>query len=140
MQQLKYCIMKKIMLILASLAIFAGSFAQQQPESGYTREDYLRKSKSQKVLALGLLIGGFGTAIAGAAISDTYASDASTWLIVGGGALVVGSIPLFSSSAKNRRKADELSLAITSQHYFQAGQYGIARNRMPVIMLKFRLQ
>lgn len=127
--------MKKIVLSLTFFLLIANAFGQDQP--ALTKDDYLRKSKSQKTFAWILLGGGAGLAIAGLSLSDTYASDAGTWMAVGGGVLVAASIPLFISSSKNARKAESMTVAIGSQPIYLARLNSLALKKQPAIMLRF---
>lgn len=103
--------MKKIIIFTMLLVLSATSFSQQtNPSQPLTRADYLHKSKSQKTTAWILLGGGSALAITGILIGakkETSFNDASTGAIVGGvGALsMIGSIPLFIASGRNKRKA-----------------------------------
>jgi hypothetical protein len=102
--------MKKI----ASLVIFlvlAVQLVAQEPVKN--RDYYLTKSKKQKSAAIILLAGGGAAVAVGLLIGDSKESsfdDAATGVIVGGvGVLsMIGSIPLFIASGKNKRKAANL--------------------------------
>lgn len=99
--------MKKILTVIVLLACIAKVFSQEQTK---TRDYYLNKSKSQKTTAYSLLIiGGVGVG-AGFLIGD---SKNSSFSAAGAGAILgglgflsmLGSIPLFLASSKNKRKA-----------------------------------
>jgi hypothetical protein len=99
--------MKKIIMILVFTSSIANVLSQEiQKDKAY----YQTRSKKQKSAAYGLLIGG-GVAIGlGFLIGDRKESsydDAGTGAIIGGlGVLaMLGSVPLFIASGKNKRKA-----------------------------------
>jgi len=97
-------------------------------------QDLLEKSKHQHSAALALLIGG-GTLVTGSLIwaltrsnndNTGYAKyDAPGIVLVGGLAAMLGSIPLFIASSRNKKKA------LTA--YFKFDNY------VPGLSLKFRL-
>jgi len=100
--------MKKIILILVFICSVGNLFAQEivQKDKAY----YLAKSKKQKSAALAMLIGGGVFVGLGFLIGDRKESsfdDAGTGAIMGGvGVLaMIGSIPLFAASSKNKKKA-----------------------------------
>lgn len=111
--------MKKL-LLLVPLALLVHSIAAQQtdPARLQSKEDYLRKSKTQKKTAWILLGGGTALAVTGAIIFGTTYDDGGSFattdvggiLILVGLAMDLASIPFFASSAKNARRAASLSM------------------------------
>ena|SRR5438046_6364726 len=103
--------MKRIIICLGFISMSAITFGQQtKPSQSFTSSDYLQKSKHQKTAAWIMLAGGAGLAAAGVAV------DASNWnssggdvLLVIGGASILGSVPLFIASGKNKRKGMAVS-------------------------------
>lgn len=94
-------------VILFGLAVIA------QP---LTKEEYLRKSKSQKTWGWILTGGGAAAAIAGLIVTQSDASyfpseTVGPILIAGGGASIAGGIVLLSASSRNERKANEMNVA-----------------------------
>jgi len=92
------------------LLMTATSFCQQaNPPQPLTKNDYLQKSKNQKTAAWVLLGGGLALAVGGAVldVNSDWSSSETPYLVVitAGCASMLGSIPLFISSAKNKRKA-----------------------------------
>ncbi|HMK26944.1 MAG TPA: hypothetical protein VK483_13015 [Chitinophagaceae bacterium] len=108
--------MKKIILFILLLTLSATSFSQQTKSSPtLTRQDYLKKSSSQKFVAWTLL-GGAVIALSLAAMdADVCMGPGCTKnsfpsAAVGIGAVcVAGSIPFFIASAKNKRRAMSVS-------------------------------
>jgi len=102
--------MKKLFICAILLMMTTGSFCQQTDFSqSLTQKDYLQKSKKQKTAAWILLGGGFAVGV-GAILLDVN----SDWdksedpYLVGmaiGGVSMLGSIPLFIASGRNKRKA-----------------------------------
>jgi len=86
------------------------SFCQQANlNNSLSQQDYLQKSKKQKTTAW-IMLGG-GTAVAvGAAILDVssdWSKSETPYLIAmsAGGAAMLGSIPVFIASGRNKRKS-----------------------------------
>lgn len=104
-----------------------------------TKQDYLKKSRTQKTWGFLLLGGGLATAIVGTTLSGTYAEDAGKWMQVGGGVLVLSSFPLFIASSNNRKKADAMTLQIQTQPV-NLPQYGYGRPLVqPAMSMRIRL-
>jgi len=101
--------MKKTIICAMLLLLATVSFSQQtNPTQPLTREDYLKKSKSQKITAFVLLGGGVTTL---AIISKGNTSfDVLGILAVAGTLSTLGSIPLFIASGRNKRKAKMASV------------------------------
>ena len=100
--------MKKIFTIIALLAFAAQGISQEQVKN---QDYYLGKSKKQKGTAYALLIGGTAGIGIGFLIGNRKNSsfgEAGTGVIIGGLGLlsILGSIPLFAASGKNKRKAN----------------------------------
>jgi hypothetical protein len=133
--------MKKI-TICAMLIIFsATSFCQQtQPSTSLTREEYLKKSKSQKTTGLILLSGGvaLGTisiilALARTDIGFLYLGD-----LVGGG-MIIASVPFFNASARNKSKAKNASVSFNFEKNQSIHQSQLSFHSFPAISLKLNL-
>jgi len=134
--------MKSIIVCLL-LAIAANSAYSQQttPAKAPTKQDYLKKSKNQKLAAWLFLVGG-GTAIAlGARDVDPVLSNAeetrSTALVVTGIAALSVSTTLFIASARNKRKSESLSFKMERAPVIQQG--GFAYRSYPAISLRLKL-
>jgi len=119
--------MKKFLLLLTWVSVSTIAFSQD-------REQFLLKSKHQHDAALTLLIGG-GALLAGGIIwgitltntdNTSFAKlDGPGALALGGFAAMVGSIPLFIASSRNKKKA------LTAFFRFD--------HNVPGLTLKFRL-
>lgn len=117
--------MKQIITTILLLTISASSFSQQMnPLPELAKQDYLKKSKTQKTVAWILLGGGLGLATAGTAImayeitgafvdalitGEGQTSSTGMLMLITGGVSTLGSIPLFIGSSRNKRKAMEFS-------------------------------
>lgn len=103
--------MKKIILLSMVMALAISSFSQKPV---LTKEEYLKKSKNQKVTARIMLGGGASLILLGNLIGNREESsfdEAGSGFIIAaiGGASMLGSIPLFIAAGKNKRKAMELA-------------------------------
>lgn len=101
---------------------------------------YQVKSKRQKSAALALLIGGgvaIGTGLLIGNSSESSFDDAATGAIIGGlGVLaMIGSVPLFLASGKNKRKAGLMVKLSTSPQYFLTGKYSRQLNAGIILRL-----
>lgn len=100
--------MKKMISLAMLLAVVVTSFSQQTESSPVlTKQDYLQKSKSQRTSAFILL--GTGAALLAVAAPGNVSFDILPILVIGGGAAIIGSIPLFIAAGKNKRRAMSLS-------------------------------
>ena len=137
--------MKKIILFTMLLIFSVSSFSQQTtPSKPVTREDYLKKSKNQKTAAWVLLGGGTVLIGTGFLIGDREESsfdDAATGAILGGiGVLsMIGSIPVFLASGKNKRRANAMSTSIGMENADFVKGYTTVHASYPAISIKIRL-
>jgi len=115
--------MKTIFIIVALLFYGPNCICQQtsSPQM-FTQEEYLKKSKRQKTTAWILLGGGVATSIIGLSQINLAGSDEQinntpgTILFFTGLAATITSIPFFSASKKNRKKAVAVSSNIELNH------------------------
>ena len=129
-----------LMILLISLA-----------SSAQTKDDYLTKSKHQKTAAWIMLGGGAGLGLVGEIVGLRGFADLASGqfhkgsnnmgaggvLIIAGSAAILGSIPLFIASGKNKRRG--MSLSFTNQPA-PAFVKNIAGNKyVPSVQLKFSL-
>lgn len=105
--------------LLLGMMLFLCLGANAQVENGSTYEEYMRKSKNKKTAAWVMLGGGAAVGITGLAISIKHFSlsgEASSTEVAGasmflaGAASMLGSIPFFVSSKKNKKKAMQLQV------------------------------
>jgi hypothetical protein len=131
--------MKKAILFLMPLLLTAASFCQQtNPAPSQTKQDYLQKSKNQKTAAWVLLGGGAALLIGGVAwgSSDWEATGPSV-LFVAGGLSMLGSIPLFISSGKNKKRA--ISMSFKNEKVPWPLTNNVTNHSLPSITLKLSL-
>jgi hypothetical protein len=134
--------MKKIVLFFLLLIMTTISFSQQtNPSQPLTKEDYLKKGKAKKSGAWLLLGGGFGvlaiTAITNAGVDFQNKKSFPVVSVSIGGAMMIGSIPLFIAAKKNKRKA--MSMSFKNQLSPQLQNSGFVYRSVPSLNLKFSL-
>jgi len=147
--------MKQVTIFLLLLILSVTTFSQQTdlPPS-LTKQDYFKKSKSQKTVAWILLGAGTGMMITGSIIwsnavkenSDDdifaplyapYTTSKGTGLTAAGVLVAAGSIPLFIIAAKNKRKAATVSLK--NQFVPQLNNLSLVNRTVPSVNLKINL-
>ncbi|MDO9594178.1 MAG: hypothetical protein Q7J19_04205 [Lutibacter sp.] len=130
--------MKTISIFLVILFVVLQSFGQNP---SFSKEDYLQKSKSQKKTGWILLGGGTAIAVVGAILfdeSDDWSSaDTGGFIMLGGAAAGLASIPFFISSAKNANKAATISFNY-QKTYFSKHDIFVAKMQ-PAITIKIPL-
>ncbi|MGH2554045.1 MAG: hypothetical protein ACRDEB_10025 [Chitinophagaceae bacterium] len=128
--------MKKIILFSLLLLLSATTFSQQTTTAtSLTKTDYLRKSKNQKTAAWVLL--GAGSACLAIAAPGNVSFDILPALVIGGGGMVVASIPLFIASGKNKKKA--MNMSFRFQHTPVPQGMGFAEKKIPSLSLSLHL-
>ena len=118
--------MKKNILFGILLIIVITGYTQEiKPRTFFTKQDYLRKSKQQKIVAW--VLAGSGSALSiigglkfleeavkvrnsviplpGQPIPDEAKVNGAGILILIGGAAIISSVPLFVASGKNKKRA-----------------------------------
>ena len=132
--------MKKLLLVLLTMSYLTDSKGQAEKQSLMTKADYLKKSKNQSTAAWVLAGGGVVMVTAGAIIGLNDAteaigsiftgetektSDAGPILFFTGAAAMVGSIPLFIASSRNKRKANDMSafFKMENRPFVQKGSF-----------------
>ncbi len=146
--------MKQILLSFLVLSLSATSFAQYADTTKpIVAINYLKKSKNQKTAAWILLGGGALMTTVGVAVGLVEVTDAVVNSFSGeeqssfsGGALLtltgltamVGSIPLFIASGKNRRKA-AASVSFKMENATNLYQWTVTNTRYPAVAIQIRL-
>jgi len=118
--------MKKIIFSTMLLIIATSTFSQQtNPSPTFTKQDYLKKSKHQKIAAK-TLFGVGGVLVMLGSIQFNFAGSASevnnsrsTVFLVTGLAAIGASIPLFIASSKNKKKAADVSFRMEKSSQIQ---------------------
>ena len=130
--------MKKIILFTILLIVTITSFSQQtDPSQPLTKQDYLRKSKSQKTA--GFVFLGIGAGCIAIAAPGNVSFDVLPILVIGGGAAVVSSILLFSAARRNKKKAMKMSASIDAKKIPDFLASGTFSEYYPDISLKIHL-
>lgn len=133
--------MRKFFIGTILLLIATSSFCQQTDFSrSLTPEDYLQKSKKQKTAAWVLLGGGFAVTVGGAIldVSSDWSKPETPYLVViaAGGASMLGSIPLFIASGRNKRKAINASAYLEIRQNPVPANNGLTLQSAPTLSLK----
>ena len=144
--------MKKIVFSFTLLIFALNVFGQTTQNPTLSKDEYLDKSKAQKFGAWTLIVVGAAVVAIGLTMDrgplvatttsfgygQKYKNEELKAVLITGGLLVMsGSIPLFFSSSKNKRKA----AAISFNHqkvFLPRDNYFFAKNQ-PAITLKIRL-
>ena len=147
--------MRKIITFSLLLLFSAATFSQQttlvKPE--LIKTDYLKKSKNQKTAAWLLLGGGATVSLIGFAVEvnsannalidlftlqpTTSSSSSGGVLFFTGGAAMLGSIPLFIASSRNKRKG--MALSFMNIKMPQINNTSLVYRRVPSLSLTFKL-
>jgi hypothetical protein len=146
--------MKKMIFSTMMLAFAASSFGQQtapKQNPNWQESDYYKKSKSQKTVAWVLVGTGAGLFVGGMIAHFNYINDGHDPLsgvdgtfttgeaIAGVGILVAsGSIPLFISSAKNKKRAKEGAVFIDMEHAEVLQGTAFSNRPFPALGLRLR--
>lgn len=152
--------MKKVIvyiLLIFPTAIFCQSTTNDLPT---VTTDYLKKSRNQKTGAWVLLGGGFALTTTSILIATPKAAEDLTYgfggflsgepapqndytaesiLLVTGTAVMLGSIPLFIASGKNKKKALNMSANIKMEKATIIEQQSFVQSSYPAIALKINL-
>ncbi len=134
-----------ILLMMLIILLTAHSLSAQ------TKDDYLLKSKHQKtaawillgggttLLAVGGIIGirGFSNLLSGEVDKAGNNIGLAGLLDITGAAAMLGSIPLFIASSKNKRKA--MSITLSNQPLPALVKNTLGRRSFPSIGLQFKL-
>jgi len=153
--------MKKIIVYILLLIFPAVAFCQSVPNDLPTvKTDYLKKSKNQKTAAWVLLGGGFvlsttSILIATPKVEEDYVNifagvfsgepapqndyTAENILLVTGTVAMLGSIPLFIASKKNKKKAMDVSANIKMENATMILKQSFVQSSYPAIALKIKL-
>ena len=133
--------MKKIITGVVFLAFACQAFSQSdepsEPPKPMTKQDYLVKSREQRVIGL-ILLGGGITCLAIASTGDVSFDDAGTLVVVGGLA-TLGSIPLLLAAGRNKRKYRKATTGLQIEKYVSPHQGGIALRSYPAVSFQIRL-
>ena len=154
-QTIKTISMKKSIFLILSLVFATASFCQKQTVSklSLTKSDYLKKSKKQKKTAWILLGGGAALVIIANVIPEGEQTDFNPRFLdynhkndgvkaafgLTGGLSMLGSIPLFIASGKNRKKAKSASAFINMEKAPILQQTGIRNQSFPAVGVRISL-
>src|SRR6476660_9601842 len=126
--------MKKVIICMISLIYSATPFCQEkQPSQSSTRHEYLKKSKTQKIVGLVLLGAGAITLISVSGGNTDFGTLGT--FVIAGAAATLASIPFFIASGRNKRKAMNTSLSFSSE-INKNFPIGLTSRLYPAISLK----
>jgi len=130
--------MKKIITCIMLLILSATSFSQQkQPSTSLTREEYLKKSKTQKITGFIFLGAGAITFISVSGGNTDFGTLGT--VVVLGAVATLASIPFFIASGRNKRKAKNVSLSFKFENNPTIQLAEISSHSYPAISLKLNL-
>lgn len=130
--------MKQITICTILLVLSATSFCQEtQPSTTLTRDEYLKKSKAQKIFGFIFLGAGAITLISVSGGNTDFGTLGT--LVVAGGLATLASIPLFIASGRNKRKAKNASLSIKVEKNQTIQPNELSFHLFPAISLKLNL-
>lgn len=131
--------MKKIIAFALLLIVSSESFSQQTNSlPALTKQDYLKKSRTQNTTAWFIISGGLvlGTISYGISYKEGRTNTAEI-LEYTSLATMLGSIPLFIAARKNKKKAMSLSFKNETMPQLQKGSF--VNQPVPSITLKISL-
>ena len=149
--------MKKATLLFVCMGTMFCSFAQETPsetpEPVLTKEEYKKKSKGERTAAIVMISAGGVMTIAGFAVvlnnldfnglfdSNYQPKNQNETLeyvlVIGGLAAMLGSIPLFVSAHKNKKRA--MSVSFINEPVLQLQKSMVFYRAVPSLNLKIRL-
>ena len=145
--------MRKFFILSLLLAFATASFSQQvSSKNQLTREDYLKKSKNKKKVGW-IMLGGGATLVAIAFIipkgdyeglqacanilCETYKNDEIKAVFgLAGGLTMLGSIPFFLASGKNKRRANAVSASFKTEKASIVRGNSLIKMQYPALSIK----
>jgi hypothetical protein len=144
--------MKKIIFSLTLLLFVLNTFSQAPTTPNHSRDYYLKKSKNQKKAANILLAGGAVCILTAFLIPKgeeetntgsffrEYKNDGIRSAFGGIGSLsMLGSIPIYILSSKNKRKANAATISFNNQKVLSPQQNTFVLKTQPTLTLKIIL-
>lgn len=136
--------MKQIIACIALLLIAGASYSQQKPATApLTKQDFLKKSKSQETAAWCFMGAGVGLTTLGfatdrASHSENKSENTPRIVAVAAGltSVTVGTI-LFAAARRNKNKAQALSFKMENTQQFQKGN--LVYQSYPALSFKISL-
>jgi hypothetical protein len=134
----------KILIACLALLIMANSVQSQTTNTTpTTKQDYLKRSKSQKTAAWLFLAGGGTLIVLGSKDVDNKLGNSegtrSTAAIVAGIGCVSVSTVLFIASARNKKKGESMALDFKMEKAPVLQQRGLAYTSYPALTLRLKL-
>ena len=130
--------MKKVTICIMLLILSVTTFCQQsQSSKPLTRNEYLTKSKTQKIFGF-ILLGAGATTLIIISKGNTDLKSVGP-LAVAGILSTLASIPLFIASGRNKRKAMNVSTSLKIEKLQTIQSNGISFHPLPAISIKINL-
>ncbi len=141
--------MKKIAFFLTLLLFVINVFSQAPTNPKQSRDHYLKKSKSQKKTANILLAGGAIFTVAAflipkGEVTDDYLFQShennGTKVLIGaiGITSMLGSIPFYIASSRNKRKANAATISFNNQKILFPQQNTFVLKTQPALTFKIK--
>ncbi len=133
--------MKKSIATFIILVFFTAAYGQETnitiPE--ITKAEYLKKSKKQKTTAWVLLgAGSLSLLLASIEVNPDYGESANRpFLAIGGLVMVGASVPMFTASARNKKRG--MSMSFKNENIQQILNSSIVNRNIPSLSLKLTL-
>ena len=132
--------MKQAIIFILFIIVASNSFGQDSAGVSSASIDYVQKSKHQKTAAWIMLGGGLALAVTGVAVSaSNWESSAGDVLLVIGGASMIGSIPFFIASGKNKKKARSMSAGLKMETAPSIQRASVINRSYPAVAVNLRL-
>lgn len=151
--------MKTNIISIVLLLVAASSFAQlsepPNPSQPFSREYYLKKSKTNKtaawvMLAAGTVLVGTGIGVGLNEATDQWVnlftaeeektSDTGGILFFSGLAAVATTIPLFIASHKNRKRANNVSASLKMEKSLLVRQQSFVKSSYPALSVSINFE
>jgi len=131
--------MKKILSVILSILVYTSAFCQQSsPQTQFTKQDYLQKSKKQ--VKTGLILLGGGTALFVSGII-AYQKGPGGLILMGLGLLSdASSVPFFVASTLNKSKANKMAFNLKLEKAISLVKTDVALINYPALSLTFKLK
>lgn len=144
--------MKRLLVLLTFLVVASISFGQPATDTVFTKDYILQKSRTQKRIGWGLIIGGTALAVAGLVSSDAFDSspsygpgdpndndiDTEDLLLIGGVVADLTGVVFLVSAGRNKRRA-EAALSFGMQKFSLSQRGHLATRTQPAVRLKVGL-
>ena len=131
-------------MVVVTLSIKLQAQIVKKTNASIIEINYLKRSHKQKIAAWSFLTGGVFLIVISSVMRNTYIRNGNYYsnqflpntMTIAGGLSMVGSIPLFISSAKNKGRAIGTSVGISMQSIMGYSERLFFQNSYPIVFLK----